>query len=160
MMEVLRNRSGDDFNSLDLLHGLFRRRANPFEAVLCRGRRAKNQSLHRQNHTQLGWCSYICNQHLHPLLSTFPQLSTASPLAPSRHHGACAGFPGWLLSPTPHHKEDGGQPPACPCGPTTEHRGDAALQLPSREETGLCGDTWHQVRAGLMPCCPRAPAKA
>lgn len=34
LMEILRNRSGDDFNSLDFLHGLFRRRADPLEAVL------------------------------------------------------------------------------------------------------------------------------
>lgn len=33
-MEVLRNRSGDDFNSLDFLHRLFYRRADPLEAVL------------------------------------------------------------------------------------------------------------------------------
>lgn len=48
LMEVLRNRSGDDFNPLDFLHGLFYRRADPLEAVLCRGERDKNQSRHKQ----------------------------------------------------------------------------------------------------------------
>lgn len=42
LVEVLRNRSGDDFNSLDFLHGLFHGRADALEAVLCTGRRAKN----------------------------------------------------------------------------------------------------------------------
>lgn len=46
LMEVLRNGSGDDFNSLDFLHGFFHRRADPLEAVLCRGRREKNRSSH------------------------------------------------------------------------------------------------------------------
>lgn len=44
LMEVLRNGSGDDFNSLHFLHGLFHRRADPLEAVLCRGRKGRNQS--------------------------------------------------------------------------------------------------------------------
>lgn len=49
LMEVLRNRSGDDFDSLDFLHGLFHGRADPLEAVLCRGRKEKKQSSYKQN---------------------------------------------------------------------------------------------------------------
>ena len=78
MMEVLRNRSGDDFNSLDFLHGFFRRRADPLEAVLCRRRREKNQSSHKQKLTDLGLWSAICNRHPPSPARSLSMLSTAS----------------------------------------------------------------------------------
>lgn len=79
LMEVLGNRSGDDFNSLDFLHGLFRRRADPLEAVLCRGRREKNQSS-QQTKTHRAWSVVL---HLQSASSTLSMFLTAPLLAPS-----------------------------------------------------------------------------
>lgn len=145
LMEVLRNRSGDDFDSLHFLHGLFHRRADPLEAVLCRGRKGRKQS----SLSPSSGCS---------LAPTIPARSLST-FAPSPPRTSSLPLPawsigtrleGWLLPSAAQHKhallaELRGCPlrasvPLSPHGPTTtcKQYHFKARQVPSRNSTMAC----------------------
>lgn len=158
LVEVLRNRSGDDFNSLNFLHGFFRGRADPFEAVLCGGRREKNQSSHKRNLTRLGPRSYTCHQH--PPSPAFFLQHHSHPLHAPGTTEHSTSFPGWLLPSITHHK--GGTPrfsaPCIPTHPSPQSSGCSAL--PGGGDRAVHPrhprESWTQARC--LPTVPAGPA--
>lgn len=168
LMEVLRNRSGDDFNSLDFLHGLFRRGADPLEAVLCRGRREKNRSV-SQTRTHQAWPIVLHLQSASPVPSTFLKHLTPSLLVPSTLQPPRSTAPAFQVgSFHPYHTAKGervllqgcGAAPYMPLCPPPQRlrfsylakrRGDRSVH-PRHPAPGY---SWTQAL-----CLPPVPAKA
>lgn len=96
LVEVLRNGPGDDLDSLDFLHGLFHGRADPLEAVLCRGRKEKKRSSYKQNPLSLVSCFAEQRGDITARTSLLAPHGPSYSLQALKLEGLPAGAGGWL----------------------------------------------------------------